>query len=187
VQLLKRLGAAARGPAGARYGKAHAGTSAQTHAPRLVLLSRSAAAKTPEKAAATAALLRATELADRIMQRGFLSVYEATREKLGGTLSQAHGPGGTPAETATSSDTVAAAEVEADDEDVVMWQYRLVDADDAELFGPFSNSQMMAWQEQVRKVLERICESADSACVSRATFRRTRCGCDRSARTRSTP
>ncbi len=113
-------------------------------------------------------MLRVTELADRLMQRGFFEVYEATPavlEKLLGDKApppSAHGDSGAAEPPSAAGGHVApeagaeapapvaapAADAAVPALDEVMWEYRLGAAAEGDVHGPFANSAMLAWQQQ---------------------------------------
>ena len=107
-------------------------------------------------------LLKLTELADLLLQQGDFEIYNKTFEKLSfevkkaeekfedatdgndddDELEKAFAEGGkNPTETGKSEEAANLA-------DEVMWEYKWENKDGAEIYGPYSNSCMISWNDQ---------------------------------------
>ena len=110
-------------------------------------------------------LLKLTELADYLLQRGNFSVYQDTYEKLArkvktleeqqqetneddaleAAFKQGGGEGGDIAKENESSDNT---KTESANDDEVYWQYKWENTKSATVYGPYSSSYMLDWNEQ---------------------------------------
>lgn len=110
-------------------------------------------------------LLKLTELADQLLQKGYFSIYQDTLEKLAhkvktmqekqqeaeedDALEAAFRQGGgededTVMETESSDDIKA----ESANEDEVYWHYKWENTKDATVYGPYSSTYMLIWNDQ---------------------------------------
>lgn len=110
-------------------------------------------------------LLKLTELADYLLQRGNFSVYQDTYEKLAhkvktleeqqqetneddaleAAFKQGGGESGDIAKENESSDNT---KTESANDDEVYWQYKWENTKSATVYGPYSSSYMLDWNEQ---------------------------------------
>ena len=102
-------------------------------------------------------LLKLTEFADSLLQQGDFEIYSKTFERLNvelkreeekfqeadddDELEKAFAQSSKEPGTKTTEETVP-------NIDEVMWEYKWEQSDDAQLYGPYSNSCMISWKEQ---------------------------------------
>ena len=106
-------------------------------------------------------LLKLTGLADELLQAGMFSVYQDTYEKMAYQVKQmekekaeededdaleAAFNQGRTSNTSMSTAAETQDSISADDE--TKWQYKWENDDNAEVFGPFSSSQMLQWTNE---------------------------------------
>uniref|UniRef100_H3AFW2 CD2 antigen cytoplasmic tail-binding protein 2 n=1 Tax=Latimeria chalumnae TaxID=7897 RepID=H3AFW2_LATCH len=126
-------------------------------------------AEDPDGEEQKVALDRLTGLADQLVARGEYEIYQSTFEKLSFQLKRLQGPAAAHTTSADPDDQLdmfadeidetklnkkteecekeeGGAEFEESSE--VMWEYKWENTEDAELYGPFTNSQMQDWVAQ---------------------------------------
>ena len=102
-------------------------------------------------------LLKLTEFADSLLQQGDFEIYSKTFERLNVELKREE----EKFQDADDDDELEKAFAQSSNEpgtkttegtvpnvDEVMWEYKWEQSDDAQLYGPYSNSCMISWKEQ---------------------------------------
>ncbi|XP_067421816.1 CD2 antigen cytoplasmic tail-binding protein 2 isoform X2 [Emydura macquarii macquarii] len=126
-------------------------------------------------------LERLSGLADQMVGRGVYEIYQETREKLALRLRALTQPPPTPHQpaldmfadhidearlrTQASGDTEAARQAPGGEEPLaeVMWEYKWENTSGAELYGPFSSTQMQEWVNQGYFESGVYCRKADNS------------------------
>lgn len=110
-------------------------------------------------------LLKLTELADQLLQKGYFGIYQDTYEKLAHKIKTMQEKqleaeeddaleaafrqgGGENEETVMETESSENIKTESGNEDEVYWHYKWENTKDATVYGPYSSTYMLIWNDQ---------------------------------------
>lgn len=94
------------------------------------------------------AMMDLITVADQVLNSGDMDIYERTYDQLTTKLKEGLKETTETDMFAEDDNEVSKTKVSAFNSETVMWEFKWEDKEDAEIHGPFSNEQMMKWQNE---------------------------------------